>query len=456
MVTLKTNHLQEQIDTTINLLKTQYLADDRPWVVTYSGGKDSTCVLQLTLTMLQELNKEGKDTKHTYIVSSDTTVEMPIIEKYLESKLNEISDFAQKSNLKLSCHKLSPDIEDSFWSLMLGKGYPAPTSTFRWCTERLKIDPATDFLTNLVNKHQSILMLLGVRSAESQARQTSIEKRKLNQRGLSPHENIPDAYVLSPIKHWSNEDVWTYLSNTKELNTPLPWNDHSYMMSLYDKGSGEGDCNIALNPESPSCGKTRFGCWVCTVVEKDRSMEGMLKNGEEWMAPLWKYRELLYEWRQPDSGKRDTRRRNDTPGPGPFLPQTRRELLEKLLEIEKQVNSNYHSMKKNSPDYNFLEHIGLIQDDEIQLIQRYWDNDGDIKKSAFRIAQKYSRLMDKSIETPLRTKLKKYEDKLNIDLFERIYEIEAYRKNISTRYGVIKDIEKRVVDFYKGEYRETN
>jgi len=267
----------------------------------------------------------------------------------------------------------------------------------------------------------------------------------------------PDnAYILSPIKHWSNEDVWTYLSNTKKLSTPLPWKDHSYMMSLYDKGSGEGDCNIALNPESPSCGKTRFGCWVCTVVEKDRSMEGMLKNGEEWMAPLWKYRELLYEWRQPDSGKRATRRRNGTLGTGPFLPQTRRELLEKLLETEKQVNNNYHSMKKNSADCNPQEDIKLIQDDEIQLIQKYWDNDGDIKKSAFRIAQKYSRLMDKSIETPLRTKLKKYEDKLNIDLFERIYEIEAYRKNISTRYGVIKDIEKRVVDFYKGEYREAN
>lgn len=92
--------------------------------------------------------------------------------------------------------------------------------------------------------------------------------------------------MLSPIKYWSNEDVWTYLSKN-----PFPWGDHSYMMSLYDKGSGEGDCNIALNPDSPSCGKTRFGCWVCTVVEKDRSMEGMLKNGEEWMKPLWYFRE---------------------------------------------------------------------------------------------------------------------------------------------------------------------
>jgi DNA sulfur modification protein DndC len=442
---------------TIESLKKQYFSDERPWVVTYSGGKDSTCVLQLTIAMIQELHAEGKDHKHVYVVSSDTTVEMPIIEKYLQTKLDEISEFAKKSNLKLSCHKLSPKIEESFWSLMLGKGYPAPTSTFRWCTERLKINPATHFLESLVNKHQSILMLLGVRSAESQARQTSIANRKLNQRGLSPHDSIPNAFVLSPIKHWTNEEVWTYLSETGKDKIAYPWEDHTYMMSLYDKGSSEGDCNIALNPESPSCGKTRFGCWVCTVVEKDRSMEGMLQNGEKWMKPLWEYREKLYIYRQPDSGKRDTRRRDGTKGPGPFLPEVRRELLDELFKVEKLATDNYHKMKKNDSDYNPNEVIELIKDDEIELIKQHWDKDGDIKNSAYRIAQKYSRMMNKTVETLLRSKLESLgDDEFNIDLFERIYEIEAYRKNISTRYGVIGDIEKRVVDFYKGEFRETN
>ena len=439
---------------TIHTLKEQYFADDRPWVVTYSGGKDSTCVLQLTLTMLQEIHAEGRDHKHVYVVSSDTSVEMPIIENYLQTKLHEIETFAKKSNLKLSVHKLNPSVEESFWTLLIGKGYPSPTNTFRWCTERLKIDPATTFLSSLVNKHQSIVMLLGVRSAESQTRAASIEKRKLNQRGLSPHGAIPDAYVFSPIKHWTNEEVWTYLSDIKQQSTPLPWKDHSYMMGLYDKGSGEGDCNIALNPDSPSCGKTRFGCWVCTVVEKDRSMEGMLRNGEEWMQPLFEYREILFEWRKPDADKRDTRRRNGSLGAGPFLPETRKQLLEQLFEVEKQTTKNYHKFKQKDPDYNPDEKIELIRDDEIQLIQRYWDEDGDIKKSAFRIAQKYHRLMKESVETPLRSKLEEEKEHFNIDLFERIYEIEAYRKNIANRYGVIKDIEKRVVDYYKGKYRE--
>lgn len=436
---------------TIEALKQQYFADDRPWVITYSGGKDSTTVMQLTLTMLQELHAEGKDHKHTYVVSSDTTVEMPIIEKYIKTKLEEIDNFAKTTNLKISAHKLSPKVEESFWTLLLGKGYPAPTSSFRWCTERMKINPATHFLQNLVQEHQSILMLLGVRSAESQARKNSIESRELNQRGLNPHDSLPNAYTLSPIKDWSNEDVWTYLSEN-----PLPWGDHSYMMSLYDKGSGEGDCNIALNPESPSCGKTRFGCWVCTVVEKDRSLEGMLAHGEEWMQPLWEYREMLYNYRKPEWGKRDSRRRDGSLGDGPFLPEVRRELLEKLLEAEQNITKNYHELKKNDIDYNPTEVFQLIKDDEIILIQQHWDADGNIEKSAYKIAQKFSRMMEHSTETPLRSKLESMSDELNIDLFERIYEIEAYRKNISTRYGIVGDIEKRIVDFYKGQFREAN
>ena len=400
--------------------------------------------------MLQELKKEGLDTKHCYVVSSDTAVEMPIIEQYTKTRLRQINEFAKTAGLKLSSHKLEPKIEHSFFTLMLGLGYPAPTNTFRWCTERLKINPATEFLKGLVNKHQSILMLLGVRTDESSARAASIESRIENFRGLVMHQDIPNAFILSPIKYWTNENVWTYLSKNS-----FPWGDHKYMMSLYDKGSSEGDCNIALNPDSPSCGKTRFGCWVCTVVEKDRSMEGMLKNGEEWMQPLWAYREKIYTYRN-DITKRYSRRRNGASGSGAFLMDVRKELLKELLETEKKVNINYHNLKKDANDYK-EEKIQIIRDKEIIEIQKKWDGDGDISNSAYRIAQEFNRLNDKQITTPLREELESFKDEdFNIELFERIYEIEAHSKNISKRYGTLKDIEKRVLNFYKGEYRETN
>lgn len=66
-------------------------------------------------------------------------------------------------------------------------------------------------------------------------------------------------------------------------------------------------------------------------------------------------------------------------------------------------------------------------------------------------------MMNQSIQTELRKDLESIEnDDFNIDLFERIFEVETYRKNISNRYSILNEIESKVIDFYKGEYREIN
>ena len=425
-----------KIKQTKNLIKTHYLADSRPLVVTFSGGKDSTTVLQLTIEVLQELKAENKITKDTYIVSSDTLVEMPIIEEYLNNTLSKIDKYCKQENLRVTTHLIKPKEEDSFFSLMIGKGYPAPNKWFRWCTDRLKIKPTTDFLSKLVDKHQSILMLLGVRIDESISRAISIKSRELNYKGLSPHDQIPNAYVLSPIKDWSNQEVWTFLTECETL-----WGNHKLMMSLYDKGSSEADCNIALNPESPSCGKTRFGCWTCTVVDKDKSMNGMIKSGEEWMLPLWDYREKLLKYRN-DENKRNKRRKNAQRGLGDFTLATREELLEDIFKIEKMSEFNKRD-------------IELISDIEIELIQKNWDKDGDIENSALKLAKKYERLKSKSVEN---SQIENILSELNInfskELFKRVYEIEVNRKNLSNRVGILQDIESRVKNYSKGLFVE--
>jgi DNA sulfur modification protein DndC len=239
--------LDDLVSQTKKKMKEEFLKDSRPWVVTFSGGKDSTTVLHLTMEMLLELPKAKR--KKIFIVASDTLVEMPIITDYFYNKISQIENFVKKNKLNVEVKILKPDVKESFWTLLLGKGYPAPGSSFRWCTDRLKIRPATRYLTSLTHKYKSIIMLLGVRSAESAARKKSIEKRELNFRGFSKNEQIPNAYIFSPIRDWSNEDVWTFLSRNE-----APWGTHKDMMKLYDKGSGEADCNIALNPDAPSCG----------------------------------------------------------------------------------------------------------------------------------------------------------------------------------------------------------
>ena len=95
-------------------LKKEFLHDTRPWVVTFSGGKDSTTVLHLVVEMLMELRKEGhKQLKKVYVVSSDTGVEMPLIEDYTTDKIRQIQDFLQKEQLNIEIALLKPKVRAS-------------------------------------------------------------------------------------------------------------------------------------------------------------------------------------------------------------------------------------------------------------------------------------------------------------------------------------------------------
>lgn len=437
------DQLTQKITAVKSRLKEEFLADTRPWVVTFSGGKDSTTVLHLVVDMLLEMRAEGlSKAKKVYVVSSDTGVEMPLIEDYVGNKLDQLRKFARKEDLDIHVEKLSPKVTESFWTLLLGKGYPSPNQTFRWCTDRMKIRPATNFLKGLSDKHESILMLLGVRSDESISRAASIQKRDENHREFSKHPDIPDAFVYSPIKDWTNGEVWTFLSTYS-----APWGKHNDMMVLYDKGSGEGDCNVALNPESQSCGKTRFGCWVCTVVSQDKSMANMLKNPEdEWMRPLHEFRNLLEAYRH-NPEKRQSRRRNGQKSIGPFKLKTRKELLEKLLATEQSLKTE-------------LAGKTLIKDEEIVQVQEEWLNDGDFFESAINLAKKYGRDVYYESVKAFNEDEQEYIDgicqdnDINKELIDHIMQCEHSFRHHSIRAKAFTEFETIVERFAKGQLNE--
>lgn len=348
------------------LLKSNFLADSRPWVVAYSGGKDSTLVLQLVYELLLSLDSTQR--KPVYIVSSDTRVEAPNIESYLEESIAAINRHAATSDLPIHAELIQPDVDQGFWGNLIGKGYPPPTRWFRWCTSKMKIKPIKSAIEDVIRKHGSVILLLGTRTDESISRGQSMNARELSSRMLNPHHEIPNALVLSPISKWTSDEVWEYLF----MHNPPPWGEsHDFMLDLYRQANG-GECPVVVDLNTPSCGGSRFGCWTCTVVKTDKSMESFIENGEAWMKPLNEYRNWLKDIRE-DEARRSPVRRDGREGQGPFIAATRKEMLEKLLETEQQVDKQ------------------LISDQEIMYIQSVWSNDFDVFDSALRIAEQYGR-----------------------------------------------------------------
>lgn len=348
-------------------IRSAYVRDERPWVIGYSGGKDSTCALQLIWRALASLPPTDR-TKPVYVLSSDTLVETPVIVDYIDRALADINAAAAAQQMPISAHKVSPDISDSFWVNLIGRGYPAPSRRFRWCTERLKIDPANAFIKSKVAEFGEVVMVLGVRRAESATRAQVMALHKHHNSEFSRHTRLPGALVYTPIEDLSLDDVWSYL-----LQGDRPWGgDNKELVTLY-RNAQAGECPLVVDTKTESCGKSRFGCWVCTVVTKDKAMEAMVENGEEWLEPLLELRDFLAATQNPERKKevRDFRRRNgsvtfvearEAPIPGPYLFDFRKEILSRLLAVQSEVAQNAPPGEK----------IVLIQEAELLEIQRIW------------------------------------------------------------------------------------
>jgi DNA sulfur modification protein DndC len=264
--------------------------------------------------------------------------------------------------------KLIPEVEDSFWVNLIGRGYPAPRPKFRWCTERLKIRPSNKFIREVVRDNGEAILVLGTRKAGSQRRAASMAKheaRRVRER-LSPNSALPNSLVYSPLEDWSNDDVWLFLMQVNN-----PWgHDNKSLLGMYQGASEGGECPLVVDTSTPSCGTSRFGCWVCTVVDKDRSMEAMIKNSEEkvWMAPLL---ELRNELDKPDDrDRRDFRRMNgsvqlfhDRTIPGPYTKHWREHWLRRVLEVQQCVR------QEGPPEFRTLQ---LITPDELHEVRRIW------------------------------------------------------------------------------------
>lgn len=349
-------------------IKNLYLLDDIPWVVAYSGGKDSTATLQLVWLAIQEL-PEDQRRKTIHIINTDTLVESPIVAKWAQKSLEKMKHTADVNKLPFVPHSLIPEYNNTFWVNLLGQGYPFPRKKYRWCTERLKIQPVNKFIKGKIAEHGEIIMVLGTRKAESASRARTMayyEKKRVREL-LSPNPTLNNELVFTPIAEWTNDDVWIFLMQYKN-----PWGySNQELLTLYKGATEDNECPTMVEKDLPSCGKSRFGCWVCTMVEKDKSMEAMIANDDEkeWMTPLLEFRNEFGD-EEHDRERRSFRKKNGSlQGSygqlhhGPYKKIWREKWLRELLEMQMDINVN------GPEEFANLE---LITIPELQAIRRMW------------------------------------------------------------------------------------
>lgn len=431
----------------IEELKDQYLEDDancRPWIIGFSGGKDSTVLLMLTWIAMQEIRESGEAlNRRVYVVCNDTMVENPIIEEYVSEVLLKITDAAREQQLPIQVVTTTPQLEDSFWCCVIGKGYPVPNNSFRFCTEKMKIKPTSKFITDQVVADGEAIVLVGTRLTESQQRERSIRRHEIKGHRLSKHPLNPNTFTYAPIKELWLEEIW-WIINT----IPSPWGfDNKILIKIYSNASADDyECPSVVTDDShKSCGQSRFGCWICTVVKEDKSMTSLIKNGIGWMKPLLDYRDELINNRNVSELRSSTRRNGqeavDASGHnlGNYTMEYRIKMLRDLLKTQKIVQEDHSS-------------VILITSQELIAIQVIWFRDGNFSTTVNDIYNEVYGYSIPNIEIGIQERLileKSCSDPKHFQLIQELLALQKSKVLLMRKFGLQNDIEDRLDSFIK-------
>ncbi len=363
--------LPDRLDAILCTLRKEYRRRHRhPWIVAYSGGKDSTLLLQFVWETVAGL-AEAERKRPVFVVGNDTLVESPLVIRHLRDSLETVGAAAEREGLPLETEITEPCIDQTFWVNVIGRGYIPPTRNFRWCTDRMKIVPTNRLLEQVVRETGGAILLIGSRRAESDNRKRAMDRRKVSALRMNPHSSVAGCRMFAPLADLSDDDVWMTLMQRKP-----PWGGtHRRLITLY-RNAGGGECPLVMTKEqAPSCGTSspRFGCWTCTVVTKDRSLRGLIESGHAEaakMEALGDFREWLVETRENNANRLPVRRNGNAKRRadgstvfGPFRLEVRKEILKRLRDLETEIGED------------------LILPAEVECIEDMWWRD-EIRENA--------------------------------------------------------------------------
>lgn len=428
-------------------LQDQYLMPDnnKPWILGFSGGKDSTLLLQLAWRSVAKLPAEQRS-RPIYVVTNDTRVENPRVVQFVDKQLSRIEQAAQTQDMPFIVQRTLPQLQETFWAKLIGLGYPAPDTRFRWCTDRLKISPTTRFIQSKISSAGEVIILLGTREAESSKRAQSMRKHAVQGRRLRKHV-LPNASVFAPIRDVQTPELWQYLNQV-----PPPWGGtHKELITLYRSASVDEDCPLVIDTATASCGKSRFGCWVCTVVARDKSMEGLIQNGETWMEPLADMRNFLIEARDNPARYRQKELRRGyirEEAWGPYSANTRAEVLRRLLQAQ------YTIQREVDPTMSFISYQELV------VIQALWHRDGLF---AHTVAGIYNSIYPVPLPASAQTRKQHEQQQLlrevcadepeHVDLINQVLQVQKTANLLGRRRGQASPVEAVLDHFLKEKAR---
>lgn len=413
-------------------LKHYYLYDERPMCISYSGGKDSTSILYIVCEMLHDLQNENIElNKNVYVVNSNTLAELPPLLKHLEKSLDMIRDYALKNKLPIIVEEVFPDCKDTLNVQLLGVGMPPPSNTFRWCTDKLKVNPI-DKKIKLLFPNGKFISVIGTRRDESFNRSARIEKLSIKGTNLKINDRYPNASNLMPIEDWSTKNVWEYLF--KQSNHLV---NIDFLWKLYSDASNKeaAECSFVasggkdIDDGNLGCGVSRFGCWQCYMVrDTDKSLDGLMKSGYSDIELYKEYRD--WYWNLTQQGWEKTR--------DPYNHRTQvRDLYNKggaenpkfgmTMPKGMTLNIRKKAFKKTLMLQSKLNEI-IITENEIIEIQKRWINEGDLELNAFKEARLYnydlnSFSISKEIRITLRSAKEFYKKQLNKKEIKRNFSI---------------------------------
>lgn len=439
--------MNRRIEYIIDEILDQYMYADttsRPWIIGFSGGKDSTVLLTLVWLALRKI-KEGvllpfQLRRPVFVVCNDTMVENPIISSYVDGVLAQIEKKAMEESLPIYVKKTVPRLDDSYWVNVIGKGYPVPNMAFRWCTDRMKIRPTSRFITEQVDECGEAIILIGTRKDESATRARSIKKHEIHGRRLTHHPTLSNTFIYAPIKELYLEEVW-YIIN----KIPCPWgSDNKVLFNIYmDASADDYECpTMVTDDKHRTCGQSRFGCWVCTLVKDDKSMRSLINHGHEWLQPLYDLRNELdagrnvLENRMPF--RRDGKRAVNDMGTYSFT--YRATILRRLLEVQRVLQQRNPTIK-------------LISDQELIAIQVNWYRDfnfGYQVSDIYNSIYKESFQMDENVKNKLEADLMReicIDNPEEGELIEQLLLLQKSKSLMQRRRGLKNEIESRLKEF---------